>query len=61
LSHIVLSTVIVPLALTAFYFAARGQYARHKRVTRVLAPIWMYVSVTGVVIFFMLRGAPTTG
>jgi putative membrane protein len=60
-SHIVLSTVIVPMALTAFYFAARGQYARHKKVTRVLAPIWMYVSVTGVAIFFLLRGAPTSG
>lgn len=56
-SHVLLSMSVVPLALVAFYFAWRQQFARHRKVTRWLAPIWVYVSVTGVVIFFMLRGS----
>lgn len=60
ISHIVLSVPIVPMALLAFYFAWRKSFARHKKVTRVLAPIWLYVSVTGVLVYFLLRGSPTT-
>jgi putative membrane protein len=56
-SHVLLSTTVVPLALTAFWFALRREFRRHRRVTRVLWPIWMYVSVTGVMIFFMLRSS----
>ena len=56
-SHVVLSATVVPLALTAFWFAWRRQFGRHRRVTRVLWPIWMYVSITGVCIYFMLRGS----
>ena len=58
-SHVLLSIAVVPLVLTALYFAWRRQFSRHTRVTRVLFPIWLYVSVTGVVIFFILRGYPT--
>lgn len=57
ISHVLLSIVVVPGALAAFWFAARRQFARHTRVTRWLMPVWLYVSVTGVVIFFMLRGS----
>jgi putative membrane protein len=56
-SHVLLSITVVPLALTAFWFAWRRQFLRHRRVTRVLWPIWMYVSVTGVGIYFLLRGS----
>ena len=56
-SHVLLSSAVVPLALTAFWFALRREFRRHRRVTRVLWPIWMYVSVTGVAIFFMLRSS----
>jgi len=56
ISHILLSMLVVPMALSAFYFAARRQFQRHRRLTRVALPIWLYVSVTGVVIYFMLRG-----
>lgn len=56
-SHVLLSTAVVPGALLAFYFAWRRAFGRHRRVTRWLAPVWLYVSVTGVVIFFMLRGS----
>lgn len=54
-SHVLLSIGVVPLALTAFWFAWKKEFARHKRVTRWLHPIWLYVSVTGVVVFLMLR------
>lgn len=56
ITHIVSSMAVVPLALGAFWFAARRRFATHKKITRVLLPIWLYVSVTGVAIFFMLRG-----
>lgn len=58
-SHVLLSMAVVPMVLTALYFAWRKQFVRHTKVTRILFPIWLYVSVTGVVIFFMLRGYPT--
>ena len=56
ISHILLSMVVVPAALTAFYFAWKRQFIRHRRLTRIALPIWLYVSVTGVIIYFMLRG-----
>jgi putative membrane protein len=56
-SHVLLSMPVVPLALVAFYFAWRKDFRRHRKVTRWLAPIWLYVSVTGVLVYFMLRGS----
>lgn len=56
-SHVLLSIPVVPLCLAAFYFAFRRRFATHKKITRILFPIWLYVSVTGVVVFLMLRGA----
>jgi putative membrane protein len=55
ISHIVLSVPIVPGALFSFWFAGTKRFAPHRRLNRVLLPIWLYVSVTGVVIFFLLR------
>jgi putative membrane protein len=55
ISHIVLSVPIVPGALFSFWFAGTKRFAPHKKLNRVLLPIWLYVSVTGVVIFFLLR------
>jgi len=55
ISHIVLSISVVPLALTSFYFAYARAFTRHRKLNRIFLPIWLYVSVTGVVIFFMLR------
>ncbi|NLY94746.1 MAG: DUF420 domain-containing protein [Myxococcales bacterium] len=57
ISHIVLSVAIVPMALQVLYYAAKQRFQGHKRVARWLLPIWLYVSVTGVVIFFMLRSS----
>lgn len=61
ITHVLLSMPVVPLALAALYFAAKQQYARHKKVTRIALPIWLYVSITGVIIFFMLHGGPRAG
>ncbi|MCC6551605.1 MAG: DUF420 domain-containing protein [Polyangiaceae bacterium] len=58
ISHIVLSTGIVPLALSSFYFAFKSKFATHRKIAKITLPIWLYVSVTGVLIFFMLRGSP---
>ncbi len=55
ISHILLSTLVVPMALASFYYALRERFITHAKIARVLFPIWLYVSVTGVVIFFMLR------
>jgi putative membrane protein len=54
-SHVLLSLFIVPLCLTAFWFAWKREFKRHAKVTRWLHPIWLYVSVTGVIVFLMLR------
>lgn len=54
-SHVLLSIFVVPLSLTAFWFAWKQEFTRHAKVTRWLHPIWLYVSVTGVVVFLMLR------
>ncbi len=55
ITHVVLSVTVVPLALTSFYFAFTRAFGRHRRLNRVFLPIWLYVSVTGVLIFFLLR------
>jgi len=55
-THVVLSITVVPGALTAFYFALTRQFERHRRLNRIFLPIWLYVSVTGVAIYFLLRG-----
>ena len=54
MSHMVLAIVLVPLVIGALRRALRGDFAAHKRLVRFTWPIWMYVSVTGVVVFLML-------
>jgi len=53
-SHMALAVVLVPLVIRALMFALRGNYERHVRVVKWGWPIWMYVSVTGVIVYFML-------
>ena len=55
ITHIVLSITVVPGALTSFYFAYTRAYARHRRLNRVFFRSGCTVSVTGVLIFFLLR------
>jgi len=53
-SHTVLAALIVPLSLTTLYRAWRRRFQQHKRIARWTLPVWLYVSVTGVVIYWML-------
>ena len=55
ITHVLLSIAMLPMILTTFYFASRERFSSHKRLARWTLPIWLYVSVTGVVIYFMLR------
>ena len=54
-SHIILSIVALPLVLTTFFFSLTGRFAIHRRIARITFPIWLYVSITGVVVFLFLR------
>lgn len=54
LTHVVLAAVIVPLALITATRGLRSQFDRHVRIARWTLPLWLYVSVTGVVIYVML-------
>jgi len=53
-SHVVLAAVIVPLALTTLYRALSGNFVQHVRIARWTLPLWLYVSVTGVLVYWML-------
>ncbi len=54
LSHVLLAMAVLPLAATTLLRAWRGDYGRHRAIARWTWPVWMYVSVTGVVIYGML-------
>lgn len=54
ISHILLSMVVVPLVLFTYLFAWEGNFARHKKWTRFTWPIWFYVAVTGVIVYWMI-------
>lgn len=55
ITHIILSATVVPLVLTSYYFAFAGKFSTHRKVSKWTFPVWLYVSVTGVVIFFILN------
>lgn len=54
-SHIVLSIVVVWFVLRAVYYALSGQISKHKQAVKYAFPIWLYVSITGVVVYLMIR------
>jgi len=54
LSHTILAAVVAPMAITTFIRALRGRFVEHRRIARYTWPVWIYVSVTGVVIYWML-------
>ena len=53
-THTVLAVAVVPLVLRTLYLASRGRFVEHRRIARWTLPIWFYVSVTGVVVYWML-------
>ena len=54
-THVVLSGVALPLIFSSFFLSLSGRLALHKKVSRYTLPLWLYVSVTGVVVYAMLR------
>ena len=54
ISHIILAVVILPLIFKTFMFAIKGQFQRHHKWARWTFPLWYYVSVTGVLVYFFL-------
>lgn len=52
-SHIGLSLIVLPLVLRAMFFAVNNQFVRHKKTVRFAYPIWLYVSITGVIVYIM--------
>jgi uncharacterized membrane protein YozB (DUF420 family) len=54
LSHTILAIVIVPLVILTFYRAFRKDFTRHRRIARITLPMWLYVCVTGVIVYLML-------
>lgn len=54
LTHTVLAVVILPLVLVTLRRAQKGDFERHRRLARITLPLWAYVSVTGVVVYWML-------
>jgi uncharacterized membrane protein YozB (DUF420 family) len=58
LSHTVLAALVPPMALVTVYRALRDDLSRHRRIARWTLPIWLYVSVTGVLVYVMLYHVP---
>ena len=54
-SHIVLATVALPMVLVTFFFSLSGRIPQHRKIARYTFPIWLYVSITGVITYVMLR------
>lgn len=53
--HIVLAVVMVPMIAITFYHAFKRNFEKHKKMARITFPIWMYVSVTGVIIYLFVH------
>ena len=54
ISHILLAFLLLPLALTTLFRAFRSEFDRHRKIARWTFPVWMYISLTGVTIYWML-------
>jgi len=54
ISHIVLSVAVIPLVLFTYLFAWEGKFDKHKKWTRFAFPVWLYVAVTGVIVYLMI-------
>lgn len=55
ISHTILATILGPLVLVVLFFAFKGRWDRHRRLARIAAPMWLYVVVTGWIIYLMLH------
>lgn len=58
ISHIILSMAVVPMILSTLFFAITKRFEAHRRIAKFTYPVWLYVSVTGVLVFALLRFYP---
>lgn len=54
ITHIALSVVIIPFVLVTYLRALLGKFENHKKIARITFPLWLYVAITGVVVYFMI-------
>ncbi len=60
ITHIILAAVVLPMVLSTLYFAYARRWVAHRRLARLTYPVWIYVSITGVLVFIFLRVLNTT-
>ena len=54
ISHILLSIIVIPLVLTSYTRAISSEFISHKKITKITFPVWLYVAVTGVIVYLMI-------
>ena len=54
ISHILLSIVVIPLVLTSYTRAISSEFISHKKISRITFPVWLYVAVTGIIVYLMI-------
>ncbi len=54
LTHIILSVIVIPFVLTTFMRAKLGNFPQHKKIAKITFPLWLYVAITGVVVYIMI-------
>ena len=54
ITHIVLAALVLPLVLASFYFGLKGKFEQHRKLVRFSFPIWLYVTMTGVIVYLMI-------
>lgn len=54
ISHIILAIIVPPLAIITMRHALAGRYEKHRRLAKITLPVWLYVSITGVLVYFFL-------
>tara|TARA_Y100001970_G_scaffold283567_1_gene399002 strand:- start:3079 stop:3609 length:531 start_codon:yes stop_codon:yes gene_type:complete len=55
ISHVALSVIVLPLIMTTVFFAIKKQFYNHSKIAQITFPIWLYVSITGVLVYLMLH------
>lgn len=60
ITHIILAAVVVPFVLLSIYFGISKQYQKHRKIVKWTFPIWLYVAVTGVIVYLMISPYYTT-
>lgn len=54
ITHIILSVIVIPFVLTTYMRAKLGNFAQHKKIAKITFPLWLYVAITGVIVYLMI-------